>query len=45
MQQWLDLILTADGLVNLAAAFTTLSSAILNRHNTLREQPTDKTKR
>jgi hypothetical protein len=42
MQQWLDLLLAAGGLLNLAAALTNLTNAIINHHNTSREQPTNK---
>jgi hypothetical protein len=44
MQQWLYLLPAASGLLNLAAALTNLTIAIINRHNSSREQPTNETK-
>jgi hypothetical protein len=43
MQQWIDLLLAAGGLCNLAAALTNLTTAVINRHSTSREQPHDGT--
>ena len=43
MQQWHDLLPIAGGLLNLAAALTNLTIAIINRCNTSREQQTGKT--
>jgi hypothetical protein len=42
MQQWLDLLSAAGGLLALAAALTNLTTAIINRRNTSPEQPTSK---
>jgi hypothetical protein len=40
MQQWLDLLPAAGGLLNLAAALTNLTTAIINRRAASRERPT-----
>jgi hypothetical protein len=44
MQQWLDLVPAAGGLLNLAAALTNLTTAIITDGNTRCAQPTSKTR-
>jgi hypothetical protein len=40
MQQWLDLFTTAGGLLNLLAALTNLTTAVLNRRTMSRRRLT-----
>jgi hypothetical protein len=44
MQQWIDLLLAAGGLFNLATALTNLTTAVIS-HRTSRKQSNDGTQR